>query len=124
VQNVEQIVGSIQQGQSVAGVSLGSNFTDCFAERIAQGVRVSDDIIDCSQIRVHVDTSHFIHFWLLVLSFADAFKQTFSEFLPRMGANPRAFLPAINVLESNSGKEIAVKFDMEAFFVPGQVLIH
>lgn len=110
----------IENGTSVAGLSFGSH--ECFEERIKGGILASDEVLQCAKISVYLNTSHFVHLWLVVLSLANSFKQALNTYLAPMKINPRAFLPAIDFFQAANGKEIEMKFVMESFFVTGQVI--
>ena len=121
VNSTEQIISQITNGKTMAGLSFNSNFTDCFEERIQEGVHSSDQLLQCTQIGVYLDSSHYVNMWLMMISWINSFKQIITTYLPQLGANSRVFLPAFDILEAKFEKEIELKFEMETFFASGQV---
>lgn len=121
VNSTEEMTSLILSGKSMAGVTFFENFTECFEQRLHDGMLASEEVLDCAQIRLHVDTTHFIRVWLLVFSFITSFKQVIFAHLPRIGINPQTLMPPIDFLDAGTGNEAKLEFAFESFFVSGNV---
>lgn len=102
------------------GIVFTPNFTECLQERFDAGIRVDDEVLDCTMIKTYADTTLPVHLWTFVYMFLNSFRGMVHSYLKSIPMNPEAYLPALDFYDQN-GKAIPYEFSMGTYILLGLV---
>lgn len=114
------MVTSIEHGRTLFGIEFQSNFTECMRERIEEGLRVDDDVLECTQIHTFGDTTLPVQFWSYSYWFLDSFRQMLRRYMGSLSLTAEAYLPALTAYD-HEGQLIPMDFSVGSYILLGVV---
>lgn len=86
--SLEDGIGSIENGECVAALYMRDNFTRCLITRMQKGLQVENSTLDCSVVKMYMDTTNQVISTNLQDSIYKSFERFQGEMLQNFGSNP------------------------------------